>query len=356
RFTAAVTQGPIERYVVYAVPLLLLALVVAYRRITLRDGLVAAGLLAALLLTLSPVWNYLEQPALFGTTHRLASIGFSEQHIGGVALFALIAGLLGVWLLARGRLVLLLALVFAGMLVQAQMSQKVEKDLLAGARPTFAPPHLDWVARVTRKPVAALNINGPVQLRGTVNFYTELFSPNVTSFYSTVDTSKITGTCPTKIDGRGFLVAPPGSCSKWPRYVVYQAGGPYLAHFYGQKLLADAGRSGRLLQVGPGAPRLMSLIGTPCQPTGCENTMEVGAFVDSPGVISLTFGAPAEPVHLTLGKRVYTFKPGRQTKIDLPVRPNEGVISFAADWTDPAGAPPLLSATLQQGPQVTNLL
>jgi Dolichyl-phosphate-mannose-protein mannosyltransferase len=282
RFTAAVTQGPVERYVVYVVPLLLLAMVVARGRVGLRAGLIAATALAAGLLTLSPVTNYLEQPALFGAMHRLWTIGFSEQHAGGVALFALLAGLAGAWLLVRGRLALLALLVLVGMVVESQMSQDTEKHLLASARPTFAPPDLDWVARATHQRVAALNINGPVQLRGTVNFYTELFSPNVSSAYSTVNSGRVPGTCPLQIDGHGFLKAPAGRCSNFPSYFVYQAGGPYLAHFYGQQLLADAGRSGRLLKLGRGTPRLMSLIGPPCQPTGCSSTMEVGAFVDRP--------------------------------------------------------------------------
>jgi hypothetical protein len=259
RFEVWATHGsPVERYVMYLAPLLLVALVAAPGRIGRVPAFVAAAALVAALFAVPVTQNYIEQPALYGMQKRLFELApFAHEHLRlSLVLAAIPIVGFGTIALSSRRYAaqgLAFAIVVTGALMVAQTwtSQHAEIALERSARPRALAAQLDWVDRRAQGDVAMFAVDKPEPLRGNSDLYTEFFNRNVK--YLFVAGSSGPGACLVAPAHDGSLERRGGNCpATWPReYVVLN--GPRRIALHGGQVLARS-RGDLLVRIPPGPP------------------------------------------------------------------------------------------------------
>jgi hypothetical protein len=293
RFEAYATSAPVDRYVIYLAPLVFLAFTLAPGRIDRVRGIIA-GSLTVLLVLLAPLaTNAIEQPALWGIQQTLRNVGLGSTVKAFTCLVVLplvaVAVLALTSRLSRGRaLALATTASLAVMLVASWTSQRFEIDLTHAARYRAAPRQLEWVDPRVDQDVATLNLGQAEGLRHNFNLYTDLFNKRVTQMYSTLSSGG--EECHVGLGRGGALPFRGANCPPWPRFLVVQRTDwrPILA---GQKVLADQGAWGRLVQIPPRPARVLALVRAPCTVSGCRRNVEVRVFARAPEKVTVTFAS-----------------------------------------------------------------
>ncbi|MEA2493420.1 MAG: hypothetical protein QOJ29_1331, partial [Thermoleophilaceae bacterium] len=359
RFEALATDAPVDRYVMYLAPLLLLALVMAPGRIGRWTAIGAAAAVVALLFALPLSANYLEQPALFGAQTRIEHLGgfFADNVRIGTVLIAWPLTLipmvaLGAWPRRGAALALSVAIVAVVMVAQAWTSQKAEIDLLNHYRPLVAPAQLDWVDRRADGPAANLGIGKPQGLRGNIDLYTDFFNKKVDKTYSTVAVGG--NDCRVALGPRGALNTTRPDCSPWPRNLVIQDSA-YKVTLRGQRVLASTRVNGTLVRIPAGPPHVLSLVRPPCGLDGCTGSLKLALYLNAPGRVTVAFSAADTEHRVRVANQTRVLPAGRPTTFGFDVASGDHAVTLPVDWKNPAGTPALTSVTLRSGAADTRL-
>ncbi|HEX4733509.1 MAG TPA: hypothetical protein VH247_03770 [Thermoleophilaceae bacterium] len=337
RFEAWATNGsPVERYVMYLAPLVLLAPVVAYRRVSRRDALISAGIVGLLLLALPEFRNAVEQPALYGV----------QRHVGSVALFGFALAFAGMWALSSDRhrqtgLAAAASLTAAVMVMQAWTSRAHEIDHVKGNRTTYLPRQLDWVdSRTGDRAVGLLLAGKNGSIKNDVDVDTEFFNRNVRNIYSTIDT----GSCLVVFGREGLATARSANCRRWPSDWVL-ANGPYKLTLRGQRVVARTAHLGTLVRIPPGTPRLLSVVQPPCSDYGCTGSLKVGTYLAEPARVSVTFGPAPTPHRIQLGATIRTLPAGRASTLSFDLPKGAQAAEIPVDWRTSEQKPGLVAVS-----------
>jgi hypothetical protein len=337
----------------YLAPLLLLALVLAPGRIGRWTAIGAAVAVVALLLALPLSSNYLEQPALFGAQTRILHLGgfFADNVRVGTVLIAWPLTLipmvaLGAGARRGGALALSVAVVAVVMVAQAWTSQKAEIDLLNHYRPLVAPAQLDWVDRHADGPAANLAIGKPQGLRGNIDLYTDFFNKKVDNTYSNVPVGG--NDCRVQLAAQGALDLVRTGCAPWPRNLVIQDAADKVT-LRGQRVLASTRVNGTLVRIPAGPPHVLSLVRPPCSIDGCSGTLKLALYLNTPGHVTVTFGAADAEYRVGVANRTRILPAGRPTTFGFDVPSGDQVVRLPVNWRSPTGTPALTSVTLRSG-------
>jgi hypothetical protein len=359
RFEAFATDAPVDRYVMYLAPLLLLALVLAPGRIGRWTAIGAAAAVVALLAALPRSANYLEQPALFGAQTRIEQLGgfFADNVRVGTVLIAWPLTLIPMVALGGERrrgaaLALSVAVVAVVMVAQAWTSQKAEIDLLNHYRPLVAPAQLDWVDRHADGAVANLAIGKPQGLRGNIDLYTDFFNKKVDHTYSTGAAGG--NECRIQVGPGGALDRTRTDCAPWPRNLVIQDA-PYTVTLRGQRVLASTRVNGTLVRIPAGPPHVLGLVRPPCSLEGCTGALKLVLYLNAPGRVTVTFGAPDSEYRVRVASQTRVLAPGRSTTFGFDVPSGDRAVNLPVNWKSPTGTPALTSVTLRSGGANTRL-
>jgi hypothetical protein len=360
RFEVWATSGsPVERYVMYLAPLLLVALVAAPGRISRGPALAAGALIVAALFAVPITRNYIEQPALYGMQQRLFELApFARDHLRlSVVLAAIPIVGFGTLALSSRRFAaqgLAFAVALTGALTVAQTwtSQHAEITLEQSVRPRVLPPQLDWVDRSARGNVAMLAIDKAQLLRGNSDLYTDFFNRKVKWLFATPSAG--VGACAVHFTRTGLLAEDNAGCAPWPREYVLPPG-PKRATFQRQRVVAATEQRGWLVRLPAGSPRLLALVEPPCTDDGCSGALHVELHLDAPARLEATFSATKRRHRIRIGDRSRATTPGKPSTVRLGVAKGDELVKLPVDWRDADGAPQLQSVVLVRGGTRTQL-
>lgn len=362
----------IQRYIEYALPLLLVTMTVliAWRRIAVRE-LAIAGAVATLILLATPgVRDVQEERGLFGIQERVNSILGTSA---GVSLALVAALLAGIALLAVSRLRdrphaalgVISGSLLVVFLVQAQIlwpwQEKVTSSFRAGL-----PPNMSWIDDEVGKDVARLILyDNPT--RATT---TEFFNRDITRTYTPPSQyfgRRVNGLqCPWTPNNAGVIDWGP-ACGPVPARILLDNDYSRI-EFHDQKVLASRPEIGRVVELQakpPLRPRLRSVLRIPCGPalTGskpgghgeitaaqkdCFNVMSGAFWLDDPAKLVLRFRGGARPYRVAVAfnggePAIETIKPQTTTTLTYPVAAGTSGFQGQLEWQKSGPAFPELT-------------
>ena len=370
-FISGPIERVIERYAMYVAPLLIVAFVLAPRRVDLRTTLAMAVAVAAALLAIPTAREILEAPALFSARQLAADVGgvFGERPGVGVALFGLIVGVGGGLLLAapaprpkpkkqrskrqqavppdtreemyvlwtRYGPVAAMALVGLVLLVQTAWSADKRIDDLH-QQGAGLPDDLEWVKHAAKgRPVALLTVEPQTT---QIDFVTELMNSNVNSAYALEgsQTVPLGKTCGLTIAENGTLTAKPGCPPPPPDLVVEDA--VSRLHLQAENARRATVYAGTYLSTAAKRPRLLSMISPPCSNrTGtCTGYIGMRLWLPEKALVLLTFNGSAKDEAIAVpGDRTYKI-PGRAlSRLRLEVPAGHQELKLPVSWQGLAG-------------------
>lgn len=358
----------IERYVMYPVPLLLIAMtvLVARRRVELRAFAIASVVAAVLVAISAGARSALEERGLYALNLRVGDLLGSGTALSLVVAAALVLGAAAA-LLAVGRkrsagvaVLLIAGLLGAVALVQAQAGWSWQIDTaraeVAGWRGAYRGP-LGWLDARKPGPLARL-----ITTSNTPRFQlTDYFNGVIRAIYvpdRPIGGPSLNGrTCPWTLgdDGKiGF-----GSkCGPAPRRLLLDDDFGKLT-IYGQRVRFQEPYLGRVADI-PARPRARALIYVPCSPPVqaldlrgiakvrparrfCPQARLSGQlFLDRPATFALTWKGGTTDNQIQIGPKLYDIPAGRPTTVRLPVPAGNNPFQLDLPWTDPPPASPLL--------------
>jgi hypothetical protein len=346
---------PVDRYGMYLAPLLFLCLVLAPGRIDRRAALVSAVAVAIVMIWTPKFVDLVEQPGLFGTQQRLATLGFNSQLRLGVVVLALVvsgAGALALTWRRHGQgLAAAITLVAGVMAAQAWTSQADLISVIGRAQQLGI--QRGWVDPHVNGPVGELNLALPRSEASSINDFTDFFNKSVDRMYAAVYTYH---GCRIRLGRDGALVQAGGpTCAPWPRYLVVWPG-PQVPTFVDQQVRATAPLQGWLIRIPAGPPRIAGLVQPPCWGVNCFGALRIVVAPPTPGTLAITFGA-APTAHLIMlpGGRRWLLPAGRANTLRLPVTSGLSELTMPVNWSSRQGAPPLLSVLLNSAGQTRSL-
>jgi hypothetical protein len=352
RFEVWATGGsPVERYTMYLAPLVFVALVLAPGRIGRRTGIAMAVVVGVALFASPLTFNYLEQPAVFGTQTRLYALApFFRHHASlGIVLVAFPLMLVGVYALTARRrpalgITFAFGLVGAVLVTQAWTSQSLERSTIRVNRYDAVPRQLDWVDKHAHGDVAMIAVAKPQPWRPNIDLYTELFNRKIKYMYSTLPVGN--GACNVDLKADGQIKQGTDYCNGFPReWVILD--GSYKMALHGQKVLARTPHNGTLVRIPPGPPRVLGIVAPPCTANGCIGQLQLGMYLDAPTRVSVTFGATPTAHRVQTGNVVRELPAGRETTLNFKVPKGTQAVNLPVDWTNPQGAPTLKAVVLR---------
>lgn len=366
---------PIQRYVVYTLPLLMVVLVAGYSRSVMRARwvMLATVIFSALLFASPNTLDPQESQGMWALTVRAGQLlGLSGSMALVVPCFlsgALVAGVLAASErghgAARVALAAALAVTAVAVVVQSQKSWSWERAVARSWEAAYPAP-LDWVDKAgtgdVMRIVAASNPNHAS--------ITEFFNDRIKGVY--VPQAPVTGTptvgrtCDWGPSQDGTLMLGSG-CKLSDRLLLNDDDARMT--FYDQKVIADGGALGRVVQLPPeSTPRLKAMIkplcGSPVTDTDlktgkvkkpvvqCSSAMLVSVWPDQAGAVVLRFrgGAANHQIQIVTPENpageVRDIPAGSQvTDIPLPVAAGPQQFQVNVDW--PAGAQSPLNPRLE---------
>jgi hypothetical protein len=373
---------PIQRYVIYVAPMLLLLCVVAVA----RPGLVgwrtwaAAGAVGLLLLRTPEVLERAEERAAFATTERVHDVLPGASTASAVTVVAvllcLLAAALAVWRVAepRGRWTSAAGvggLLLVVLVVQSATAWSWERATGRTIR-NLLPADAAWIDHHSHGPVAVLIASGNTPKLAAADFFNEhlarVYAP------APMRGPKVQGaTCRWGIAADGSLQFP-ASCP--PRTRELWIDDP-VAHlrFYDEVSTASDPRLGRIVRVS-GAPRAKSLVILPCANVGvrqepltarpvpagtpqeCNPAVTASLWLDAPGTLIVTVrGAPQAEHGLTVGGRSHLIRAGTTTAVRVPVGTGAQRRTLRLDWARRSPLDPeVVGVDLVQGGRRQSLL
>ncbi|WP_324337976.1 hypothetical protein [Baekduia sp.] len=364
---------PIQRYMSYAAPLLLLFCVVALTRPALvtRTTLVATALLSLLLALTPEVGARLEEGAVFATTERLRDVLPGIPEGASVTIVAVLLCVVGLaWLTIRPRAdrAALAAVVGGNLLVvlagQTATQSRWQIDYSRAVR-SGLPADLAWIDHHSTGPVAVLQVTGRRD-----NYYVlDDLNAHITQYfvpYAPLPTALGEGrSCRWTIlrdGGTRFSRAcgPPASTLFLNDPVAH------LTFFHETASVAHP-RLGRLVTV-RGHPRLEALVKTPCPrpqtylrpvtfrpyppetPIPCEPQLLISTWLSRPGTVVVRLqGGPLLSHTAQVGSRRYTVPAAGVATVRIPMGPSEQHVAVDLDWSQASPDDPrVLGVELEQ--------
>jgi hypothetical protein len=375
---------PIQRYVIYVAPMLLLLCVVAVA----RPGLVGwrtwavAGAIGLLLLLTPEVLERAEERAAFATTERVQDVLPGASTATAVTLVAVVLCVLAGGLAAtaaparRGRRSAAAGvggLLLVVLVVQSATAWSWEHATGRTIR-HLLPADAAWIDHHSHGPVAVLIASGNTPKLAAADF----FNQHIARVYVPAQPrgQKVQGAvCRWGIAAGGALQFP-ASCP--PRTQELWIDDP-VAHlrFYDEVSTARDPRLGRIVRV-RGAPRAKSLVILPCAdlgvrqepltarpvpagtPQACSAALTASLWLDAPGTLIVTVrGAPLADHVVTVGGRAHLIRSGTTTAVGVRVGAGGGAQrrTFRLDWDHRSPADPeIVGVDLVQGGRRQSLL
>jgi hypothetical protein len=353
----------IERYVIYAVPLLFVATLTGIYQRHLPAGLLAisSAVVALPLLATPEVRVALEEQAQFGTWKHLDEVlGFATGP--ALALVAAVVAGAGILLVARARPQVAVlgagGVLLAVLLVQSQAIWHWHLDYADRFRAQL-PASLSWVDDKAGGPTTRLYLFSNSPLFQAADFFNKDVDKVLVTGANPAGTPPAGRVCRWNADARGVLVVSPG-CPVQQR--LWNDDPVAVMSFHGGRTIARDPMLGQIIAVPP-EPRLQSIVRMPCarrtlrggvdgrstpkvpDDGPCSGTMAVDLWVDSPGRLELSFNGGSRAETLTREGRVWRLPPGEQTKVSIPIRGAQETVGFETSWKRARGAPSLVGAT-----------
>lgn len=378
----------IQRYEMYALPLLFAAVVVGlWRGFGSWRALAAAAALIAVALLFAPdVSNVGEQLAQFATERRVHALLGTSTGVS-LTLAALVLGAIGAAALhaAHGRgdsrlaVAVVLATTFAVLLVQDQRMWSWTTYQANALRSQY-PHDMQWVDHQSDQPAGVLVGTGNTNYSDV----TRLFNRSIKAQFVPPE---LAGTalaqghgCTWAADPTGVLSFD-GGCPENLRRFYFE---DQFVKFtlYDQKVVADRPGFARVVTVPPATqPRLKATLTGLCTPvvrifsavTGdaretppyrsCLGTAVSGQFwLDTPAILELRFKGGTRPKQILVGKSVRNIPPGVTSVFRVPIPaatpagPAQAVFPISWRGGQPPSVPDLVGARLIQDGRSTSIL
>jgi hypothetical protein len=369
----AVAWG-IERYMAYAVPLLLVLLVVGLTQYDFPPLRTLAGAVAATFgLLLAPmVGDISEERAVGATTSRVRDLLSSASPRVSLWLVAtLMCVLVAVYYVVRkpGRSALagvVIGTLFVVLVAQAATAWQFSIHLQRSWRTAF-PRSLTWVDDHSRQPVAVLEVT-----RNKVGFEQyDFFNDRIAQYYATqrpVPGRGLQGrVCGWQIKAGG--VTKFDDCGPVPQRFFINDPNAHLS-FYNEVDEVRDPHAGRLVTVS-GPPRVRSLVIMPCArpeisfmppwgdgvaanaPHSCADALTTYVWGDKPATMLVKVQGGSEPHLVQVGNQRYEIAPERMTTLRLRVPAGGASYQIYLDWSASDAELPSISDVLleQDGAQ-----
>lgn len=336
-FSAADSPRLIDRYLVYAVPLLLAALAIAPGRVDALRGAAAAIVLAGLTLALPlPDGLSRESDALWAAIVRIADGSWidAQQALTKIAIGVAIVGLAGALLLAFGdrrrwlavAAVALTALTIAGLAQHSWQTARAGADSVA----MLVPDPLDWIDRANVGESALFSAGGDSAERG---YLTEFFNDDVTGAYvlspMKAPPAGAGFTCALSAAANGSLSLERGSpagCEPPPLAIVPRGETSGVLFADVERTIEPLTIEGQLpveLIVNRQTPRVRAVFETGCGAfvRNCRTFASLRSWLDEPATVKVRLRGGRRPAYVRIGGRVWrvTGSPaGREATFELP--------------------------------------
>lgn len=373
----------IERYVMYAIPLMLVTMVVLVDRgaIELRRLVGASALVAVLVATTPGVRGVLEERGLYALNLRIGDLVGTGTGLRLVIVTALLAGLtIGAIALGRssGRLATLLIVGITALtaVIQAQAGWAWQKTVtgqeLAGWRSGYSGDP-SWIDQASSQPVSRfVTTSNPPRFE-----LTDYFNRRIDRVYvpdRPVGGAALAGRrCLWTADDTGAVTFEAACGARPTRLFLDDDFGKVT--FYGQRVRKTVPVLGRIVDLPRTTPRIKALVYVPCSPPVarldpggagrtvppvpyCPQPLLSGEFyLDGPARLVLTWRGGTSDNQIQIGKRVYNLPAGELTRTPLDVPAGSNPLKLPLPWNDPPPASPkLVSARLVQDGRSEELL
>ncbi len=370
----------IQRYVEYALPLLLVTMtvVITWRRVAVRE-LAIAGTAATLFLLATPgVRNAGEERGLFGLQERVNSVlGTSAGQSVALVSALLVAVALIAALRLRDRPVAALGAVSLSMLaifaVQGQVIWHFQDDTSSSWRAGF-PKSLSWVDEATSGPVARMLVIG----NAPRSEMTQLFNRDIDRVY--VPNTPLLGRpligrqCPWTYDDQGAVTWGP-ACGAPPTQLLLDDDFAKVS-FHGQDIVSAQPGIGRIIGVQGAHPRIESVLRIPCGPLlpsyvqgghserlpakrACSNELSGAFWLDGPGELVLRFRGGSQDTNVSFDVDKPDPIPRRVvTTLREPIPDGRLFFRATLGWTGPGPEYPALMGAeiVEKNGKTTDLL
>lgn len=349
RFDAFATAGaPVDRYVMYLAPLLMLAAVMAPGRIGFKTT-AAWGVIAAAAMLVAPVAkNFVEQPGLFGVQKRIADVGnFTSGNTkvatAAAVLVLMVAAARAVTVRPQRALTIGAVVMGALLLALSWSSRSYNIDVAKTNRTVLLPKQLNWVDVRAKGRVGMLSLGKSLTWRQNPDLLTEFFNKKISAVYSGVPFGN--GVCSLGLSKKGELFSSGAACKSVPSQLLITPGAAVVT-LHQQRVIASSATRGSLVRVGPNKPRMFALVAPPCSAFGCTGELGLAFYSDEAGKVAVTFGPSPVEQQIQTGQQVQKLPPNRPTTLNFDVPAGSQSVNLPVSWSDRAG-PPLLSVILK---------
>lgn len=359
----------VQRYVVYAAPMLLVIAVVmpVANLVPLRTAAIAGGCVALLGFATPAVAKVIEERGVYGLWLRVGdTLGASAGvAVGLVALVAVGVALALLWR-ARPPIAALGvgAVVLSVLLVQSQAGWTWQLDITRAFRAQF--PSLTWLDGHTGPDTTRLFgfINSP--LTDTVEFFNHDVSQTLIPPDGYEGRAARGKQCDLNIGQDGVVrIDPP--CDPTPA-AVWNNDPLLRVAFANGRQTARQPLLGQVFRLDGGPPRLLAGIVLPCAPptlsiakngarfgpanpaeVSCRDKLQASTFLRQPGTLSVTFRGGRDSHRVQADGRVVEIPPGATETVRIRVPAGAQQIQVPTDWTTAEGAPQIVGISLQSG-------
>lgn len=374
------TAWSIERYLIYCVPLLLVAMTVLLAR-----GLVAwrtlagvAGGAALLALSIPGVRSYIEEPALFGLNRRTDALLGASAAAGMAVVLALAAGAVALaihrWA-SRPQAVALVAALLTGLVLVVQsQSTWAHRDASTSYWRSGFPQSLTWIDDQVKGDVAHFVVFRPAFRHPVTAFFNSRVK-RVYAFdrYPTSTDNLFGRVCSWTMDDDGYVTFQ-RTCGAAPTRLLINEEAVSVT-FYDQRVLAYERDVGRVVEIPARRPRILAMATPSCStvlpivedkdtgrllprmPLQCNQTFGTNLFLDKPATLVATFrggqsqgivamGAEQRPIAPLATVKLRSRQPAGATNVLMAVQPSGPAPAY----------PQLISLELVQDGKRTQLL
>jgi hypothetical protein len=370
---------PIQRYMIYVAPLLLVFVLVALSRRGLVGWwtLAATAVISAGYAGLPQVMEASEQRAVYTTVARVRDVAPGASTAAAVLVVAMLVcavAALATWAARRrsGTAAAFVGLMLlATLLVQTASSMSWQLGVERVAR-RYSADDLAWVDHHSHGPVSVLRVTGPPAGSELVPIYNA--APQRVYAYGGPPPNVIRQdrVCGWTITDLGDALFDRGCAPPSDQFLI---GDPVThIHFYGETASVTDPAIGRLVTVRPPL-HVQSLVTMPCtrdlpalepvtmrqlrgQPLNCAPGLAARTFLRRPGVLEIVVrGAPRARHTAAIDGQAYAIPPGRTTILSGRVPSGRSDLQVQFDWSRRGAAFPLVTdVVLRQGSQRTSLL
>jgi hypothetical protein len=371
-------QWPIQRYMSYVAPVLLLFCLAALTRDQLvrRRTFAGAGLLSLLVALTPDVVVRPEGAAVFTTTEALQTVVPDVPTGAALAVVAVALCLAGLGVLASGRRSRIAAIMGGALLAVLLIQTSIQSGWQIGytrAVRADLPADVAWVDHHSPGPVAVLEIT-----RNWDDFFlVDFFNADIAQFFVLDHPPRGAGTagraCGWHIQHDGRAQFDDGCGAPVQTFFVNDPTGHLT--FYDEVSSASSPKLGRIVTV-RGRPRVRSLVTTACPrkqvilvpviyrpyPSDtawpCDAQVDLTTWLNRPGTVLVGIrGAPFADHAATVGGRSFVVKAGSSAVVRVPMGPGRHHAVVGLDWAQRSPTDPeVTSVELEQDGRRSSLL